>query len=49
MTNHEKLTLSPRDNGYVRRFTRVIEYIYANLDEDPARRSKFDNFSKDFN
>lgn len=35
MTNHEKLTLSPRDNGYVRRFTRVIEYIYANLDEDP--------------
>ena len=35
MTNHEKLTLSPRDNGYIRRFTRVIEYIYANLDEDP--------------
>lgn len=35
MTNHEKLTLSPWDNGYVRRFTRVIEYIYANLDEDP--------------
>ena len=35
MTNHEKLKLSPRDNGYIRRFTRVIEYIYANLDEDP--------------
>ncbi|MGX1495631.1 AraC family transcriptional regulator [Roseibium aggregatum] len=35
MTNHEKLKLSPRDNGYIRRFARVIEYIYANLDEDP--------------
>lgn len=35
MTQHEKQNVSPKDSGYVRRFTRVIEYIYANLDEDP--------------
>jgi AraC family transcriptional regulator len=35
MSHHEKQTVSAKDNGYIRRFTRVIEYIYANLDEDP--------------
>ena len=35
MTQDVKQAVSPRDNGYVRRFTRVIEYIYANLDQDP--------------
>jgi len=35
MTQHEKATIDPKDSGYIRRFTRVIEYIYANLDEDP--------------
>jgi len=35
MTQHDKHTVSPRTNGYIRRFTRVIEYIYANLDDDP--------------
>ncbi|MHA7777005.1 AraC family transcriptional regulator [Roseibium sp. M-1] len=35
MTQHEKYGLSPKDNGYIRRFTRVIEYIYSHLDEDP--------------
>ncbi len=35
MTNHEKPVFSARDRGYIRRFTRVIEYIYAHLDEDP--------------
>ena len=35
MTQHEKPSISPRDDGYLRRFTRVIEYIYAHLDEDP--------------
>ncbi|WP_428646033.1 AraC family transcriptional regulator [Roseibium sp.] len=35
MSHHEKQSVSPKDNGYVRRFTRVIEYIYAHLDEDP--------------
>ena len=35
MTQHEKQTISPKDNGYIRRFSRVIEYIYANLDQDP--------------
>ncbi|MCK7612544.1 AraC family transcriptional regulator [Roseibium sediminicola] len=35
MTQHEKQNVSPKDSGYIRRFTRVIEYIYAHLDEDP--------------
>jgi len=35
MTQHEKQNVSPGDSGYIRRFTRVIEYIYAHLDEDP--------------
>ncbi|MCV0429777.1 MAG: AraC family transcriptional regulator [Roseibium sp.] len=35
MTQDVKQKVSPRDNGYVRRFSRVIEYIYANLDQDP--------------
>lgn len=35
MTQHEQHNISPKDGGYIRRFTRVIEYIYANLDEDP--------------
>lgn len=35
MTQHEKPRISPKDEGYLRRFTRVIEYIYAHLDEDP--------------
>lgn len=35
MTQHQKQNTSPNDGGYIRRFTRVIEYIYANLDEDP--------------
>lgn len=35
MTQHEKTMIDPKDSGYIRRFTRVIEYIYANLDEDP--------------
>lgn len=35
MTNHEKPVFSDRDRSYIRRFTRVIEYIYAHLDEDP--------------
>ncbi|QFT30763.1 Right origin-binding protein [Labrenzia sp. THAF82] len=35
MTQHQTTNLSSKDNGYIRRFTRVIEYIYAHLDEDP--------------
>jgi len=35
MTQHEIQNISPKDSGYIRRFTRVIEYIYAHLDEDP--------------
>lgn len=35
MTQHQKQNMSPKDSGYIRRFTRVIEYIYANLDGDP--------------
>ena len=35
MTSHEKPVFSSRDRSYIRRFTRVIEYIYAHLDEDP--------------
>lgn len=32
---HDQNSVVPNDNGYIRRFSRVIEYIYANLDEDP--------------
>lgn len=35
MTQHQTTNLISKDNGYIRRFTRVIEYIYAHLDEDP--------------
>ena len=35
MTEHAKYKLDPKDKGYLRRFLRVIEYIYAHLDEDP--------------
>ena len=35
MTNQENSVFSAKDRGYIRRFTRVIEYIYAHLDEDP--------------
>ena len=35
MTQHEKPGVTPTEQGYMRRFARVIEYIYANLDQDP--------------